>query len=87
MHTLRLCCISKELTRHPYSDVYALLQGSTILHAAKWNGQSAAVQDHRDDPLVAPCRCDGSLRYVHNTCQQAQFNLVLENAYTALSII
>ncbi len=30
------------------------------------------AQDHRDDPLVAPCRCDGSLRYVHNTCQQAQ---------------
>lgn len=30
-----------------------------------------SLEDHRDDPLVAPCRCDGSLRYVHNTCQQA----------------
>lgn len=30
-----------------------------------------SLEDSRDDPLVAPCRCDGSLRYVHNTCQQA----------------
>jgi len=30
-----------------------------------------SLEDHRDDPLVAPCHCDGSLRYVHNTCQQA----------------
>jgi len=30
-----------------------------------------SLDDSPDDPLVAPCRCDGSLRYVHNSCQQA----------------
>eukprot|EP00439_Symbiodinium_sp_Y106_P030159 s2029_g3.t1 len=30
-----------------------------------------SLDDCPDDPLVAPCRCDGSLRYVHNSCQQA----------------
>eukprot|EP00401_Gymnodinium_catenatum_P014436 CAMPEP_0117556990 /NCGR_PEP_ID=MMETSP0784-20121206/52096_1 /TAXON_ID=39447 /ORGANISM="" /LENGTH=508 /DNA_ID=CAMNT_0005354287 /DNA_START=12 /DNA_END=1535 /DNA_ORIENTATION=- len=28
-------------------------------------------EETRSDPLVAPCGCDGSLRYVHNSCQQA----------------
>jgi len=28
-------------------------------------------EETRDDPLVAPCHCDGSLRFVHNSCQQA----------------
>jgi len=30
-----------------------------------------SLAETRDDPLVAPCQCDGSLRYVHNSCQQA----------------
>lgn len=30
-----------------------------------------SVDETDVDPLVAPCRCDGSLRYVHNSCQQA----------------
>lgn len=30
-----------------------------------------SLGETRDDPLVAPCHCDGSLRYVHNSCQQA----------------
>lgn len=29
------------------------------------------AEETRADPLVAPCRCDGSLKYVHNSCQQA----------------
>lgn len=28
-------------------------------------------EETRGDLLVAPCSCDGSLRYVHNSCQQA----------------
>lgn len=29
------------------------------------------LEETRADPLVAPCLCDGSMRYVHNSCQQA----------------
>eukprot|EP00929_Paragymnodinium_shiwhaense_P096550 TRINITY_DN58174_c0_g1_i1.p1 TRINITY_DN58174_c0_g1~~TRINITY_DN58174_c0_g1_i1.p1 ORF type:complete len:533 (-),score=77.05 TRINITY_DN58174_c0_g1_i1:97-1695(-) len=28
-------------------------------------------EESEDDPLVAPCLCDGSLRFVHNACEQA----------------
>lgn len=30
-----------------------------------------SAEELSDDPLVAPCRCSGSLRYVHNSCQRA----------------
>lgn len=30
-----------------------------------------SLDETRDDPLVAPCHCDGSLRFVHDSCQQS----------------
>jgi len=30
-----------------------------------------STEESAADPLVAPCLCDGSMRYVHNSCQQA----------------
>mmetsp|Transcript_44453 Transcript_44453/g.81143 ORF Transcript_44453/g.81143 Transcript_44453/m.81143 type:complete len:571 (+) Transcript_44453:69-1781(+) len=30
-----------------------------------------STEESLEDPLVAPCLCDGSMRYVHNSCQQA----------------